>query len=178
MRWSGGDLDGDTLEPLEPGSEETLPGYGPTGARLTTARELVERLSRMADEPTGLTIGASPAARLHTVGSRLVVVDAGRAKATLLEGSRLVGAPTPTAALVMAPDGFMVTAAGGGLEPGARFRNVRRDIRAGTNGVYAAALDDRGRVLLARVDGARGRGFRFSALRPDLPKLVDVAVLP
>lgn len=219
--------------------------------RLTTARELIERLSRMADEPTGLTIGAvstdslividvdandvarrpidaSPAARLHTVGAHLVVVDAGRARTftaeplataplwevaaeravpasdgeslwvqvgiqlrrigadgrtaaevSLPEGSRLVGAPTPTTALVVTPgDGLMVTAPGGGLEPGAQFRNVRRGIRAGTNGVYAAALDDRGRVLLARVDGARGRGFRFSALRADLPKLLDVAVLP
>lgn len=219
--------------------------------RLTAARELVERLGRMADEPTGLTIGAistdallvidvdandvvrhrmqlSPTARVHAVGDDLVVIDGGKARAfdsrplrstprweveaeravpssdgeslwvqvgpqlqrldgngqplitvAVPQGSRLVGAPTPTRALVVTPaDGLVVTNRDGGLEPGAEYRRVNRPFRAGTNGVYAAALDDRGRVLLARIDGPRQQGFTYAALRADLPRIVDVAVIP
>ena len=78
-------------------------------ARLTAARELVERLDRMADRPTGLTIGAinagglyvidvdgnrvrrhelplSERASVHPVDDRFVVVDGGVARAFVTSG--------------------------------------------------------------------------------------------
>jgi hypothetical protein len=222
---------------------------GDDDVRLTAARELMERLEGMADEPTGLTIGAvatdalllidvdendvvsrrlpvSPSARVHAVGDDLVVVDGGKARAfessplgteprwevdaeralpapdgatmwvqagaqltqvdadgrplitvPLPEGARLVAVPTAQRALVVAPeDGLLVTTSDGGLAPGSEYRRVPRTLRIGSNGAYVAALDDRGRVLVARIEEGRG-GWTFSTLRADLPRLLDLAVI-
>lgn len=222
---------------------------GDDDVRLTAARELMERLEGMADEPTGLTIGAvatdalvlidvdendvvsrhlpvSPSARVHAVGDDLVVVDGGKARAfessplgteprweldaeralpapdgatmwvqvgtqltqvdadgkplvtvPLPEGARLVAVPTTQRALVVSPeDGLLVTTRDGGLAPGTEYRRLPRTLPIGSNGAYVAALDDRGRVLVARIEEGRG-GWTFSTLRADLPRLLDLAVI-
>ncbi|HVM09593.1 MAG TPA: hypothetical protein VM345_14085 [Acidimicrobiales bacterium] len=218
--------------------------------RLTAARELLEQLEKMADEPTGLRIGAvassglyvidvdddevtsrplqlSDAATIHPVGDSFVVVDSGtatayradsgslvekwqtaadrgvsatpgetmwvqvanelrlidgdlttRSQATLPDGARVVAAPTADRALVVVPgQGLLITTLTGELEAGSGFRRTRGDGSFGTNGYYAAGLDDRGRVLIARLDRDRSRPA-FSVLRTQLPSFVDLAVLP
>lgn len=223
---------------------------GDDDVRLTAARELMERLEGMADEPTGLTIGAvaadalllidvddndvvrqrvsvSSSARLLALGDNLVVVDGGKARAfssspltaqprweiaaeramaapdaitmwvqvgselrridadgqpvitvPIPEGSRLVAVPTSQRALIVSPaDGLLVTTREGQLESGTEYRRMPRTLRIGSNnGAYAAALDDRGRVLVARIEEGRG-GWTFSALRADLPRLLDLVVI-
>ena len=245
----------DSLRALGARLDQTLKRWrvdaepGDDDVRLTAARELLERLEGMADEPTGLTIGAvardalllidvdgndivrrgislSQSARVHAIGDNLVVVDAGKARAfpsapltdvprweiaaeralpapdndtmwvqvgtqltrvdaagepmltvAIPEGSRLVSVPAPHRALIVAPaDGLLVTTREGTLAPGAEFRRVPGNFRIGSNGAYAAALDDRGRVLIARIEEGRG-GWTFSALRADLPRLLDLVVL-
>jgi hypothetical protein len=216
-------------------------------SQLTAARELIERLDRMADEPTGLTIVAiarhgvflidvdenqvrstdhdlSRDATVHPTTDGFVIVDGGRARAFSAEpdspvrweaaadigvsagdeetvwlqhgttlrrvdpagselsttevppGARVVAASTPARALVYVPDhGLMVTTEDGRLIAAGQRRRLG-DGQFGTNGSYAAVLDDRGRVLVARLDEGRGRAI-FSALRAELPAFIDLAVI-
>ena len=115
------------------------------------------------------------------VGSELRRIDAdGQPVITvpIPEGSRLVAVPTSQRALIVSPaDGLLVTTREGQLESGTEYRRMPRTLRIGSNnGAYAAALDDRGRVLVARIEEGRG-GWTFSALRAELPRLLDLVVI-